>query len=151
MRVTANFKLEEFLVSQTAARQGRKIEPDDDQQQALIALIKDVMQPIRDMLGVPIIITSGLRPRWLNDLIGGSETSQHMRGQACDFVVPGMTPFEVCELISENRDIDYDQLIHEFGEWIHISYVVMAVNRRADLTASFGGDRTNYVYGIEPV
>ena len=150
--VSKNFSMSEFLVSQTAARLGKEIVPDRDEENYLRLLIKQTMQPIRDMLDAPVIITSGLRPKWLNELIGGSRTSQHMRGQAADFRVVGMEPYAVCMKIAENEDIPYDQLIHEFGSWIHISYVPGMTRRRENLTASSDGEGgTKYVYEIQRV
>jgi len=146
--LSENFSLAEFTASQTAARSGRIILPTDEELEALTALVTDTMQVIRDRLGVPIRITSGLRPEWLNSLIGGSSKSQHIKGQACDFVVPGLPPFEVALAVSADDDIPYDQLILEFDEWVHISLVEKEACRREDLTARHTNEGTNYSFGI---
>ena len=146
--ISENFSLAEFTASQTAARTGRIIEPTKRERESICALVLFTMQPIRTMLGVPIRINSGLRPEWLNALIGGSKKSQHIKGMACDFVVPGLTPFLVAERISDNIEIPYDQLIHEFRLWVHISYVGGMTRRRENLTALHQDGLTRYVHEL---
>lgn len=50
--------------------------------------------------------------------------SQHMKGEADDFVSPSFgTPFEVCRALEANKEeIQFDQLIFE-GTWCHASWV----------------------------
>lgn len=110
-------------------------------------LVTRCLQPIRNLLGRPVVITSGLRPDWLNNAIGGAKNSQHLKGQAADFVVPGLTPFEVCNQILESR-IPYDQLIYEFGEWIHISCPPGPAIRTEAITAKSADGTTVYYRGI---
>jgi hypothetical protein len=70
--------------------------------------------------GKPIMISSGLRTKKVNDAVGSKDTSQHRLGCAADFKVPGMTPDEVVKAIIASG-IDYDQVICEFDRWTHIS------------------------------
>ena len=66
----------------------------------------------------------------------GSPSSQHLTGNACDFVAPGYgSPRQVCELLVHQAAlIRFDQLICE-GSWVHVSF---AANRRNQvLTAHF--------------
>jgi hypothetical protein len=104
------------------------------------------LQPLRDITGKPIVVTSGFRPLALNVIIGGSKTSQHMEGKAVDFRVIGMEPIEVCEIAVEN-DLPFDQLIHEFQSWVHASYNADD-NRLAKLTARLVDGRTQYSHGF---
>jgi uncharacterized protein YcbK (DUF882 family) len=60
-----------------------------------------VLEPLRITLQKPVIITSGYRSKKLNEAIGGSSTSQHMKGQAADLIVPDMTVEEVFDLIAK--------------------------------------------------
>jgi len=145
--ISKNFSLSEFTYSQTAARAGHPLVPPDKAREYLIQLVRTTLQPIRDLLGCPMMITSGYRDDWLNHKIGGSATSQHMKGQAADFVVVGMTPFEVCTMI-EASDIRYDQLISEFGRWTHISNVPGPAIRQVALTAKSSDGTTVYYNGI---
>ncbi len=146
--LSKNFALEEFCRSQTAARMGRKVEPTDEETLAIQALVRNIFQPLRDVIDKPIIISSGLRPEWLNKAIGGSKTSQHMLGEAGDFNVIGMTPLEVCHKIVELK-LPFDQLIHEFKEWVHVSHSLQPVQRGAQLTAYYKDGITQYKLGLE--
>lgn len=120
-QLSDNFYLDEFTRSQTAARRGidMAVEPFGVVYFNLRRLCRRVLQPLRDALG-PVHITSGYRPPKLNRLIGGSATSQHQYGQAADIVATGHTPLEVATWLREHVT-GYDQLIHEFGEWVHVS------------------------------
>ena len=142
-----NFSLSEFLVSQTAARMGRELVPTKKQKNYILHLTRKVLQPVRELLDRPVIITSGFRPDWLNKLIGGSEASQHMKGQAADFVVVGMTPIEVCKAI-EDSGLEFDQLICEFGKWVHVSYFPGMTLRNEILTAKSCDGTTEYYSGL---
>jgi zinc D-Ala-D-Ala carboxypeptidase len=94
----------------------------------LRALCMYVLEPVRKHFNKPIIIHSGYRSPAVNNAIGGSKTSQHMKGEAVDFHINGYSVFEVAEWIS-TKEIDYDQLILEnfvpgitTSGWVHCSY-----------------------------
>ena len=118
MRLSKNFTLDEFLVSQTATRQGIDMTPSEHVIENLQRLVTSCLQPLRNETG-PIFISSGFRPPALNDAIGGSKTSAHMRGDASDLKVINQTPYETCELIVA-LGLPFDQVIHEFGRWVHL-------------------------------
>ncbi len=118
-KLAPNFTLLEFVYSQTAYVKGIVNMPSEYAIENLKELATKIMQPIRENFQSPVIITSGFRNRKLNSLIGGSETSQHILGQACDFVVRGVDNKSVCDWIGEN--LEFDQLILE-KSWVHVSY-----------------------------
>ena len=137
IQLSENFFLDEFTRSETAARLGldNSVQPDGEVFANLRLLCVEVLQPLRDALG-PVLVTSGYRSPTLNRLIGGSLASQHCLGCAADIVVPRFSPLYVAHWFDENVLIAYDQLIHEFGEWVHVS--IAAPNskvRRQSLTA----------------
>jgi zinc D-Ala-D-Ala carboxypeptidase len=121
MNLSKHFTYTEFIRSETAVRRGIENIPDAECITNAVVLCNRVLEPIRDLVGKPIRISSGYRCPELNTLIGGSETSQHMRGEAVDFEVEGVNAPDVFWAILDS-DIPYDQLIGEFGEWIHVSY-----------------------------
>lgn len=148
-KLSRNFYLHEFTRSQTAARRGISNDFGLGTQvhNNLERLCSDVLQPLRDALGATHI-TSGYRSPELNTAIGGSKRSQHCFGCAADIVVNGCTPYEVCEWLAESN-LPYDQLIHEFGQWAHISIAAPGdMPRKQTLTAYRKAGKTQYTYGI---
>jgi hypothetical protein len=122
MNLTEHFDIEEFTVSDTATRCGINNDPPISVMQALTQTA-DGMERVRDELGgLPITITSGYRALALNRLVHSKDTSQHVRGEACDFICPAFgDPHTVAEKL-RSSDVEYDQLIVEFGRWVHISF-----------------------------
>lgn len=116
-----NFTISELCKSDTAEKNGLNNTPDINSLDNLLELIFYVLQPLRDKLGKPMVITSGFRSVKVNNLVGGVSNSQHLYGQAADFVVNGMTPNQVVEFVKKSG-IEYDQLINEYDQWTHISY-----------------------------
>jgi hypothetical protein len=81
-----------------------------------------VLDPLRDKIGKPITISSGYRSQALNAVVGGVGNSQHSLGQAADILVTGMSVKDAFDFIVKKTAIPFDQVIYEFGQWIHISY-----------------------------
>ena len=128
MRLSKNFSLAELTKSQTATRKGIDNEPSTEHVENLIHLAETVLQPIRDEFGRPVVISSGYRSPELCEAIGSSAKSQHAKGEAADFEVPGMDNMQLAMWISRNTK--FDQLILEFYEpgdpnsgWVHCSAV----------------------------
>lgn len=100
----------------------------------MLDLITYVLQPVREKLKKPMIITSGFRCPEVNKLVGGAANSQHLKGQAADFIVNGMTPAQIIDIIIDgcgqassacphpDSRIEFDQLINEYDRWVHISF-----------------------------
>ena len=116
-----NFTISELCKSDTAEENGLNNTPDINSLDNLLELTFYVLQPLRDKLGKPMVITSGFRSVKVNNLVGGEDNSQHLYGQAADFVVDGMTPNQVVEFVKKSG-IEFDQLINEYDQWTHISY-----------------------------
>lgn len=97
--------------------------PTPEASAALDALMWNVLDPIRRMWGKPIIVNSGYRCPKLNAAVGGSATSQHMKGEAADIAAgdPAKNK-ELFDMIAQSA-IPFDQLIDEKNyRWIHVSY-----------------------------
>lgn len=124
MKLSENFYLSEFVTSQTAARLGIDNTPSTDEIDRLKVLCDTILQPLRDNVGSPILISSGFRCKYLNNEIGSKDTSQHIKGEAADFTIPGLTVNQICEKIIE-LNLPFHQLINEFSDhgagWVHVS------------------------------
>ena len=124
-----HFNLSEFFRSSTAAKNGIKNEPSVDERATIVRninlLVDNVLDPVRDMVNAPIIITSGYRCPQVNRLVGGVDNSQHMSGCAADFHVMGFTPSMMYEVfLYIFNTLEYDQLIYYRSKnIIHVSYV----------------------------
>lgn len=142
MKLSENFSLSEFTKSATADREGINNTPSAEEVANLRALTVNVLQPLRDAIGKPIRITSGFRSQRLNAAINGSERSQHVKGEAADFVVDGMSSANVADLVEE-LGLPYDQLIvyaPSRGGHVHVSYKGSGrPNRRERLYAPASG------------
>lgn len=133
MILTKNFSLEEMYRSDTARRCGIDNKPQTEEVvENLRALCLEVLQPLRDHLGKPVVVSSGYRCKDLNRNVGGVENSQHLKGEAADIKVRDRE-----ELIDVMRYImdetDFDQLIREKSgstEWVHVSHKRNGNNRR---------------------
>lgn len=79
---------------------------------------------VREIIGKPMIITSGYRCPELNKAIGGALTSQHIFCEALDFVVKGLRVEDIFNRIVTS-DLKYNQIIIERNksgsQWVHIS------------------------------
>ena len=118
--MTPHFTLEELTASETAERNGWDNSPNEQELANLVRLAEFLEQVKEVLAGKPIMISSGLRTKKVNDAVGSKDTSQHRIGCAADFRVPGMTPDEVVKAIVASG-IEYDQVIREFDRWTHIS------------------------------
>lgn len=126
MKLTDNFSLSEFEASDTAARLGIDNSIPKELMQNVVDLatwLQILRNRLTKHLGKPvsIIVSSGYRCPKLNKAIGGSATSSHMSALAADIKVPGVSVDSLFELIRELMwDMPADQVIHEFGRWVHV-------------------------------
>jgi len=119
--LSEHFTLEEATFSDTAVRQGIPNLPDDKQLENM-KIAAEGMEKVRALLGKGIHINSWLRLPAVNVAVGGSKISSHMDGWAIDFTCAGFgDPLAVCKAI-EASGIKFDQMIHEYGRWTHISF-----------------------------
>jgi zinc D-Ala-D-Ala carboxypeptidase len=140
-KLSKHFDLPQLTKSTTAIRLGLENNPNEIEQENLKWLCEKLLEPIHHNKGL-LKITSGFRHSLINKAVGGSATSQHCHGQACDFTVQGMTVEELFLWI-KGTDLPYDQLIQEFGSWVHISYNRRG-NRKQALRATKQNGRTVY-------
>lgn len=144
MQLTEHFTLDEFVRSVTAER----LHIDNTPPEALIDELREtaqMMERVREMLGAPIVISSGYRCPTLNRAVGSKDTSAHMVGRAVDFTCPGFgTPLEVAQRLATRQELlGFDQLIHEHQRWVHIGRSAEGIRPRGELlTIDSRGTRT---------
>jgi len=147
--MSAHFTLQEMTQSQTALRQGIDNTPSEAHIASLKALCDNVLEPVRDHYKRAVIVSSGYRSKALCKAIGSKPTSQHAKGEAADFEVPGVSTLELAQYIRDH--LDFDQLILEYYDaqdpasgWVHCSYRADGKNRKQCLT--YDGER--YATGL---
>lgn len=119
------FTLEELTKSSAAKRAGIKNIPNEKELQNLNKLIDNILDPLREAYGKPIVVTSGFRCEELNDLVNGVRGSQHRTGQAADIRSKFDTRKENKKLFDLiiALELPFDQLIDEYDyNWIHVSF-----------------------------
>ncbi|WP_424244668.1 hypothetical protein Dip510_001928 [Elusimicrobium posterum] len=91
----------------------------------LRALAQTILEPVCEMAGEVVTVTSAFRCAALNKISGGAENSQHVKGEAADFTLKNMRLKELfLRLRAAYPLVPYGQLILEsFGSsrWLHIS------------------------------
>lgn len=149
MQLSKNLSLAEVVRSESAKRNAINNNPTKEHLDNLVSIALNVFQPIRDHFLVLIHISSGYRSIALNRAVGGSNTSQHSKGQALDIDMDGtkITNKQVFDYIKDN--LDFDQLIWEFGtdnnpDWVHVSYA-KGKNRKQVLKTVRRNGKTSYI------
>lgn len=146
-RLSKYFTLEELTVSERAKQAGVSNKPLGRDLQN-VQLLATFLDSVREILGAPMIISSGFRSTAVNKLVGGSDTSAHSFGLAADFTSPKFgTPLEICRKLASSALV-FDQLIYERKKgkiWVHIGLPTGGkAPRRELLTATDSG----YLRGI---
>tara|TARA_B100001094_G_scaffold219408_1_gene213518 strand:+ start:6094 stop:6543 length:450 start_codon:yes stop_codon:yes gene_type:complete len=123
IQLSKNFKLSEFVYSDTAAEYGIDNTPNERQIKNIALLCIEVLQPVRDNFGA-VKITSGFRCGRLNNhyKIRGAPHSHHRCHSgfaAADFQIDKIPKTKVIDWIKESN-LPFEQLIDE-PNWIHIS------------------------------
>ena len=163
--LSPHFTLSEMCASRMAEEHGIENIPPAEAVANLRRLCEGCLEPLREAIGLPVIITSGYRCRRLNELlVHAARKSQHMVGSAADLYVgqssvqssltkvkatPSITKFKVqsdrellvkaFKTILTDPKIDFDQLIL-YPSFIHVSYVSKQANRHK-LTKAFGNGK----------
>ena len=117
------FTIKELCKSSTAQKHCITNLPSEEIEHNLEELVHFILDPLREAYGKPIKVNSGYRCPELNKVVGGSNTSQHMKGQAADISVGNkLENKQIFNLIQE-LNLPFDQLIDEKNfSWVHVSY-----------------------------
>jgi hypothetical protein len=142
-RLSRYYTLARLTHSDTAARCGIDNAPPEALLPNLRLLARG-LDRVRRLLGHPLEISSAYRCPELNAAVGGVPTSQHALGLAADFTCPGFGPPLAVARAIRDSDVDFDQCIYEFAEWIHLSFSPAARRR----TLTIYDAREGYLEGL---
>lgn len=149
--ISKHISYNEATKSRTAVKNGIYNIPNATEIQRMEAVAQEIFEPVREALGgKPLRLTSFFRSVELNRVLGGSSTSQHCKGEAIDIDADGShtSNREVFIYILEN--LEFDQLIWEFGDnhnpdWVHVSYKRNGENKGQVLKAIKQEGKTKYI------
>lgn len=120
--ISKHISFDEAINSPTAIRNGIDNKPNEEVLINMMLVAEACFEPLRNWYKKPIKINSFYRSIELNKKVGGSNTSQHCKGEAIDFTAGSKEEnkklFNWCK-----SNLKYDQLINEYDySWIHISF-----------------------------
>lgn len=126
--ISKSFSWAEFEATSHAKeleRRGvRNVIPSFEVRDAVLALVRKVLQPLRDIYQKPMKINSGYRCPMLNEIVGGVPSSQHVKGEAADIHTGSQTEtYRLARLAKTTPEIfaEIDQLIL-YDTFLHVSH-----------------------------
>jgi len=142
--MSKNFSIKDLQFSATAARLGLD-NTCPPELLANMALVADRLEEVRAYFGRPVRVLSCYRSPLVNKAVGGSKNSAHRFALAADFTIPGVPVLDVAKWCAENIK-DFDQVIYEFGQWVHMGF--STTPRKQLLTATKKDGKTIYTTGL---
>lgn len=147
MQISKHFNLDELVHSDYGVRHDIDNTPPPSVRAALVKLTNNILEPLRVKAGRPVIVSSAYRCGLINRGVGGSETSQHCDGEAADLNILRVAPYTTAQMIVQ-MGLPFDQLILEFGRWVHVSHAASGKQRGQILTATKINGQTRYLSGL---
>ena len=140
-KISKNISYTEATKSITAIKKAIDNTPDTIALSNMRYIAENIFEVIRVRFCVPIAVSSFYRSPKLNKAIGGSSSSQHVKGEAMDIdadVYGVITNKYIFDFIKDT--LQFDQLIWEFGDnkepaWVHVSLKKSGTNRKQILQA----------------
>lgn len=133
--ISNNFSWSEFEHTEheaELARMGkRNVIPSFEVRDAVLALVRKVLQPLRDVYQKPMRVNSGYRCKELNEIVGGVPSSQHRLGEAADIHTGSpLETFRLAHLAKSTPEIwaEIDQLVC-YDTFVHISHKRVGTQR----------------------
>ena len=117
-----HFTIKELAHSDTVLAKGIDNFPTAEAINNLTKLVDNVLDPLREKYGKPILVSSGYRSAILNRSVNGATSSQHRLGEAADITVGSKEGNrKLFEIIKS--ELPFDQLIDEKDfSWVHVSF-----------------------------
>lgn len=139
MKLSDNFTTEEATRSTKAIQLGIDNSMDCETQCRACWMARQVLQPLRDVVG-QMNISSWYRSPALNKAVGGVPTSEHLNGMAVDFLIDGLTTHQTYETALETLktlQIPFDQLIEERNRKTGVTWVHLGVRKTGNRYETF--------------
>jgi len=117
-----HFTIKELTHSNTAISRHIDNTPSHEVKENLERLITNLLDPIRELWGKPLIVNSGYRSTQLNNAVGGVSNSNHLKGEAADITTGSKeSNLKLYELVKASNLV-FDELIDEKnGSWLHVA------------------------------
>lgn len=139
-KLSKNFDLSEFLSTGFSAYRDENCNPSPQVVERLRALCANVLQPVRDVWGEPLTISSGYRCPLLNFAVGGVANSAHLIGAGADVIPANRKDFDrfvrVVRVWALAHRRDFDQIIIEksgSSRWVHFGLVNFKGEKRGQV------------------
>lgn len=87
-----------------------------------------ILQPLREAIASPVIITSGFRHSWLNRQVGGVPNSQHLIGCAADLKFTSAAAFEAA--VNWLKHCPHVDQLLTATTWLHVSWTPTGTPRQ---------------------
>ncbi|MCQ2129191.1 MAG: D-Ala-D-Ala carboxypeptidase family metallohydrolase [Bacteroidaceae bacterium] len=124
MKKKKNFTMNEMCRSTSYPQLAAKQLPLDVAEN-LFCLCCYILQPLREAMQFPIIITSGYRPKELNKVVGGVPNSWHLKGLAADIDCGKAKNQRIYDWLKAHQrigDMPIAELLWEGnGKWVHVA------------------------------
>jgi len=128
--ISRDFCCEEF--EQSPKAEELKIDnsiPSEKVRFAIRLLVLNLLQPLRDKILRPVVISSGYRSSKLNKALRGAKESQHMKGEAADIKCQNALDVLFLAQVVYRHSLPFDQMILH-GSFIHLSFRARGPQRR---------------------
>lgn len=138
-RVSPHFSFAELTTTEHRDVLRQQADPPPEVRANLVRLAVDLLEPAREIVG-PLRVNSGYRCPRLNAAIGGSLTSRHMDGLAADVFPLDMDISDAYERLAQSG-IPFDQIIFEFGRWLHLGAAAHGAEPRLQRLAIYASGK----------
>lgn len=146
MQLSPNFTLAQLIYSDTANRRGIDNHPSDEHV-ANLRTLAAALEMVQALLGSTLQISSVYRGAALNKAVGGARDSRHTLGLAADFTCAKFgPPLAVAQAIAASP-LRFDQLIHEYGRWVHLGLAPVGAEPRLQ-TLTICNSQGGYLDGL---
>jgi zinc D-Ala-D-Ala carboxypeptidase len=146
--MSKHFSEYEMMRSNTASQLNLDNKPNVVQKKNMQNLVDNVLEPARMYIGKPIHVNSGYRSKEVNKAVGGSKTSDHMKGMAADITCTKKKDNK--KLFKFLQTLDFKQLIWYYMDEVYPTFIHISFdyenNKKQELFCYLKKDQENGLY-----